>query len=43
MRMTKAERREKTKKNQSKMIVNGRGIFNLVRIKTEKARKNIEK
>lgn len=33
----KAEQREKRKKNNSKMIVTGRSIFTLSRIKAEKA------
>lgn len=35
--MIKSERREKIRKNQRKMIVRGRSIFTLMRIKTEKA------
>jgi hypothetical protein len=34
---TKAERREKRKANNNKMIVTGRSIFTLSRIKAEKA------
>ena len=35
--MTKGERREKIRRNQGKMIVRGRSIFTLARIKVEKA------
>jgi len=39
----KAEQREKRKKNNSKMIVSGRSIFTLARIKAEKAIKAHER
>lgn len=35
--LTRQERREKRKKNRSKMIVSGRGVFNIIRIKINKA------
>lgn len=35
--MLKAEKREKIKRNRSKMLVRGRSIFNIVRIKIKKA------
>jgi len=41
--MLKSEKREKIKRNRSKMIVSGRGLFNLFRIIQEKAIKINEK
>lgn len=35
-RTMKAERREKIRKNNRKMIVSGKGIFNLLRIRLER-------
>jgi hypothetical protein len=37
MKKLKAEKREEKKRNNSKMIVRGRSIFTLQRIRTEKA------
>ena len=36
MKQIKAEKREKIKRNQGKMVVRGRSIFNLLRIKNKK-------
>lgn len=35
--MTKSERREKIRTNQRKMVVRGRSIFTLLRVKAKKA------
>lgn len=35
----KAEKREKIRNNRRKMIVSGRGLFNLLRLKIDRIRK----
>jgi len=39
MKDTKQEKREKTRKNRSKMVVAGRSLFTIARIKNEAAEK----
>lgn len=40
--MIKSEKREKIRKNQSKMVVRGRSIFTIRDAKIKRAKKNIE-
>jgi len=37
MTETKSEKRERIRKNRNKMVVHGRSIFNIIRIKIKKA------